>query len=203
LGIGVDSQTRNSGSQKASGIDVEANYRFDISDDGGAFGLSFVGSYLESLETSYGPGFDAFDCAGFYGLVCGIPTPEWKHRLRGTWTPPWDLSFSVSWRYVDGVKLDVNDSSSSVFGYPFNGELGDVTDDTIDSFDYFDASVDWAMSDNIRVIAGVKNILDQDPPAVDSQSWGISSPPFGNANTYPVVYDAFGREVFVSMTTRF
>jgi outer membrane receptor protein involved in Fe transport len=203
LGIGVDSQTRNSGSQKASGIDVEANYRFDISDDGGAFGLSFVGSYLESLETSYGPGFDAFDCAGFYGLVCGIPTPEWKHRLRGTWTPPWDLSFSVSWRYVDGVKLDVNDSSSSVFGYPFNGELGDVTDDTIESFDYFDASVDWAMSDNIRVIAGVKNILDQDPPAVDSQSWGISSPPFGNANTYPVVYDAFGREVFVSMTTRF
>jgi len=203
LGIGVDSQTRNSGSQKASGIDVEANYRFDISDDGGAFGLSFVGSYLESLETSYGPGFDAFDCAGFYGLVCGIPTPEWKHRLRGTWTPPWDLSFSVSWRYVDGVKLDVNDSSSSVFGYPFNGPLGDLTDDTIESFDYFDASVDWAMSDNIRVIAGVKNILDQDPPAVDSQSWGISSPPFGNANTYPVVYDAFGREVFVSMTTRF
>ena len=203
LGVGVDSQTRNSGSQTATGVDVEVNYRFEISEPGGSLALSFAGSYLESLETSYGPGFDAFDCAGYYGLVCGIPAPEWRHRLRGTWTPPWDVSFSLSWRYVDSVRLDVNDDSNSVFAYPFNGSLGDVTDDTISSFDYFDVAMDWAMSDNIRVVAGVKNLLDEDPPVVDSQSWGISSPPFGNANTYPVVYDAFGREVFVSMTTRF
>ncbi|MBL8780733.1 MAG: TonB-dependent receptor [Alphaproteobacteria bacterium] len=203
LGVGVDGLTRNSGTQTASGIDVEANYRFDISEAGGAFGVQFMGSWLESLETSYGPGFDAFDCVGLYGLVCGNPTPEWKHRLRGTWTPPWDLSFSVAWRYVDAVDLDVNQTSSTVFGYPFNGPLGNEIDGTLPSFDYFDVSVDWSMSDNIRLVAGIKNLTDEDPPVTDSQVFGISAPPFGNANTYPVVYDAFGREVFVSMTTRF
>ncbi|MDZ4870113.1 MAG: TonB-dependent receptor [Alphaproteobacteria bacterium] len=203
LGIGVDSLTRNSGSQEVSGIDVEANYRFDISEDAGAFALAFNGSYLESLETSYGPGFDAFDCAGLYGLICGNPAPEWKHRLRGTWSPPWDLSFSVSWRYLDAVDLDVNQTSSTVFGYPFNGPQGNEIDATLPAYDYFDVAVDWTMSDNIRVVAGVKNVTDEDPPVTDSQVFGISAPPFGNANTYPVVYDAFGREVFVSMTTRF
>jgi iron complex outermembrane receptor protein len=203
LGVGVDSLTRNSGTQKASGIDLEANYRFEIGEAGGDLGLQFVGSWLESLETSYGPGFDAFDCVGLYGLVCGNPTPEWKHRLRGTWTPPWDLSFTVSWRYVDAVDLDVNQTSSTVFGYPFNGTLGNEIDATLPSFDYFDVAVDWSMSDNIRLVAGIKNLTDEDPPVTDSQVFGISAPPFGNANTYPVIYDAFGREVFVSMTTRF
>jgi iron complex outermembrane recepter protein len=207
LGVGVDSITRNAGTQKASGVDVEANYRLDFDDwdwkDAGSFSLAFVGSYLESIETDYGPGFDPFDCSGLYGLICGNPTPEWRHRLRGTWAPPWDVSFSVSWRYLDPVLLDVNQDSSTVFGYPYNGPLGNLPDAELSSYDYFDLALDWSMSDNIRVVAGVKNITDEDPPVTDSQIFGISAPPFGNANTYPVVYDAFGREVFLSMTTRF
>jgi iron complex outermembrane receptor protein len=202
LGVGVDSRTRNSGTQNVSGIDVEANYKLDLDDAGGLL-LNFGGSYVDKLETNYGPGFDTFDCAGFFGLVCGIPAPEWKHRLRGTWNSPWDVGLSVSWRYVDPVELDVNSGANTVFDFPFNGPLGDLSDATISSFDYFDVSFDWAASDHIRVIAGVTNIGDVDPPVIDSQFFGISSPPFGNANTYPVAYDSLGRQVFVSMTTRF
>jgi hypothetical protein len=45
--------------------------------------------------------------------------------------------------------------------------------------------------------------MDKDPPIVDSNNLGVSSPPFGNANTYPVVYDSLGREVFIALSTRF
>lgn len=202
LGVGVDSQTRNSGTQNVSGIDVEVNYKLDL-DDAGSLGLLFAGSYLDKIETNYGPGFETFDCKGFFGLVCGTPTPEWKHRLRGSWNSPWDVDFSVTWRYIDPVELDVNDGVNSVFNYPFAGPLDDLSDAKISSFDYFDVAFDWAASDHIRVIAGVNNVTDEDPPVIDSQAFGISSPPFGNANTYPVVYDSLGRQVFVSMTTRF
>ena len=90
-----------------------------------------------------------------------------------------------------------------MFGYPFNGSLGNLIDAELPSMDYIDFALDWTMTDNIRVIAGVKNVTDEDPPITNSQVFGISAPPFGNGNTYPVIYDAFGREVFVSMTTRF
>jgi hypothetical protein len=33
--------------------------------------------------------------------------------------------------------------------------------------------------------------------------FGVSAPPFGNGNTFPVIYDSLGREVFLTMTTRF
>ncbi len=207
FGVGVDSRTRNAGTQTAVGVDFETNYKFDTADvwlgDNGSLAFNLVGSFTESSETNYGPGFETFDCAGVYGLVCGNPTPEWKTKVRATWATPWDLDLSVAWRHMSGVTLDVNDPTDVTFGYLFNGPLGDVTDARIKSFDYLDLAFNWDASDNISVTGGVKNALDRDPPAVDSQSWGISSPPFGNGNTYPVVYDPFGREMFLSVTTKF
>ena len=73
----------------------------------------------------------------------------------------------------------------------------------IRAYDYFDLAVDWSVSDNIKITGGVNNVADDDPPIIDSNTLGISAPPFGNANTYPVIYDSLGREVFVGMTTRF
>ncbi|MCE9522220.1 MAG: TonB-dependent receptor [Alphaproteobacteria bacterium] len=202
LGVGVDSQTRNSGTQTSKGIDVDVNYKLDL-DDAGSLTLGVVGSYYDSAETNYGPGFETFECVGFYGLVCGNPTPEWKHRLRTTWASPWDVDFSFAWRHISDVKLDVNDPTDVTFGYLFNGPLGDVIDASIPSYDYFDLSFNWVATDQISITGGIKNIGDKDPPVVDSQTFGISSPPYGNANTYPAVYDAFGREVFISMSTKF
>ncbi|MDZ4868442.1 MAG: TonB-dependent receptor [Alphaproteobacteria bacterium] len=207
FGVGVDSRTRNAGTQHNTGVDFEANYKFDADDiflgDNGSLTFGLLGSWTKEAVTNFGPGFEDFDCAGVYGLVCGNPTPEWKTRLRTTWATPWDLDLSLAWRHMSGVTLDVNDPTDVTFGYLFNGPLGDVTDARIKSYDYLDFGFTWDASDNIAVTGGVKNLLDKDPPAVDSQSWGITSPPFGNGNTYPVVYDPFGREMFLSVTTRF
>jgi outer membrane receptor protein involved in Fe transport len=51
--------------------------------------------------------------------------------------------------------------------------------------------------------AGVNNVFDKDPPIVDSNSFGISAPAFGNGNTYPQVYDSLGRTIFIGITADF
>ncbi len=207
LGAGVDSLTRNSGTQTASGVDVEVNYRLDLDNVGleGAGGLSFglIGSYLESFETNFGPGFDTFDCKGQFGLICGNPAPEWKHRLRTTWQSPWDLDLSIAWRHMGEAFLDVNQGNDATYRLLCNGACGDLIDNRVKSFDYMDLSFNWTVSDNISFQGGVNNVLDRDPPVFDSNVFGVSAPPFGNGNTFPVIYDSLGREVFLTMTSRF
>jgi iron complex outermembrane recepter protein len=204
LGVGVDSLVVNSGTVNTRGVDVEANYRFDLGDaEAGTMTLGFSGTFVDKAETNYGLGFESFDCVGFFGLVCGNPVPEWKHKARVTWSAPFDVNFTVAWRHISGVELDANSGASSVFDFPAGGPLGDLSDGSIPAYDYFDLGVDWNITDNVRLLGGINNVVDEDPPLIDSQFHGISSPPFGNANTYPVVYDSMGRQVFVSMTTRF
>ena len=49
-----------------------------------------------------------------------------------------------------------------------------------------------------RAGAGVNNILDEDPPL----SSIVGTAP-GNGNTYPQIYDAFGRYIFLGATVDF
>ena len=67
----------------------------------------------------------------------------------------------------------------------------------------FDLSANFVVHDNLSFRVGVNNIFDKDPPIVDSNSFGISAPPFGNGNTYPQVYDSLGRTIFIGITADF
>jgi outer membrane receptor protein involved in Fe transport len=119
--------------------------------------------------------------------------------FRATWGTPWDVNLSVAWRYISSVKLDLNDPDPALN----SGGAFIVPDAEIPHYDYFDIAFDWTVSDHLAIRGGINNVTDEDPPVLDSNTFGISGPPFGNANTYPVVYDSLGREVFVAMTTRF
>ena len=61
-------------------------------------------------------GTGSYDCAGLFGLTCGVPLPKWRHRLRITWATPWDVDFSANWRYMSGVSLDSNTSNPLLHG---------------------------------------------------------------------------------------
>jgi len=57
----------------------------------------------------------------------------------------------------------------------------------------------------VELRGGINNVMDKDPPAIaagllSSFSNGSS---FGNGNTYPGVYDAMGRMLFVGATVQF
>ncbi|MCE9523857.1 MAG: TonB-dependent receptor [Alphaproteobacteria bacterium] len=204
LGSGVSQITQNVGSNATSGIDYEVNYRFDLDNIGmgGALQFALAGNYSEKFEVNNGPGIRTYDCVGLFGPICGLPLPENKHRLRTTWATPWDVDLSLAWRYIGEVQLDIDTTQPILSGF-CNGPCNVPNNHSIKAYDYFDISFRWAASDHISIVGGINNVTDEDPPILDSNVFGISSPPFGNGNTYPAVYDSLGRELFVSMTTRF
>lgn len=185
---------RNLGSQKTSGIDLNADYRLDIGRLG-RLAFNLTGTYTIDFKTVPVPGDIEYDCVGLYGTICQVPLPEWRHKLRTTWGTPIDgLSLSLSWRHVDAVDLDHTSSNPTLAG-----EV-DETDRTLGSREYFDLTGSYAFMERATVRLGVNNIFDKDPPLV-GQSNAVSV--YVSGNTFPQVYDTLGRYIFMNMTLDF
>jgi outer membrane receptor protein involved in Fe transport len=209
-GFVVDLST-NQGSAQTKGFDFEANYTVNFDDlqlpGWGGLAFNFFGSWEQKLTVFPITGFTAsYNCAGLYGYTCGSPTPRWRHKLRMTWTSPWDFDLSLDWRHISGVNLDSNTANPLL-----NGACGgtstspapcpDIKDNHLSSFNYFDISGDWNIREGISMRAGLNNMFDKEPPFVFS---GIAGPSqFGNGNTFPGTYDALGREIFVGLTIKY
>jgi iron complex outermembrane recepter protein len=207
----VVSTVTNDGTETTKGFDFEANYTANIDDWGlkgwGSLGFNFVGTLLNTLTAHPLSGFSgSYDCAGLYGYTCGSPDPRWRHKLRITWTTPWDLDFSLQWRHMSGVRLDSNTANPLLNG-PCAGSATsptpcpDPVDAVIPAYNYLDLSTDWNIREGIDLHAGVNNIFDKNPPLVFS---GIAGPSeFGNGNTFPGTYDSLGRQIFVGVTIKY
>jgi iron complex outermembrane receptor protein len=221
----VRDQVRNIGSFETSGIDVGASYSMEI---GGLGGLSFslVGTWLESLGTDNE--IDTpFDCAGLFGPTCGIPAPEWRHKLRVTYTHPSGIGLSAQWRYFSAVDVENSACGSPPAGFP-NGPGGtpppQITgcdqralagangayapfNARIPSQGYFDLTLTARIGDHYNFRLGVNNILDREPPIIGSNgtSTVINACPgvVCSGNTFPNVYDAMGRYIFAGVTLDF
>ena len=194
----VDLNT-NIGGLSTSGLDVAVNYRMDMDDYGldgaGTLAFTMVGTWLNSLETDTGLGFgnSKYDCAGFFGNQCGVPNPEWRHRLRVDWgTPIEGLNLAGTWRYYGGAELAVLGDDGSL-----NNAPAARIDREFDAINYFVLAATWQARDNVSVRMGVNNVFDTDPPL--SYSVGTT----GNNNTYPQLYNAMGRYVFFGVTANF
>jgi iron complex outermembrane receptor protein len=209
----VTDTTLNTGALRTKGFDINASYRTDLENIGlenmGGISMNFVGTWLDELATQNLPGDDYFDCAGYYGTICSVtgglssPNPEWRHKARLTWTTPFeygdwfkDFSLSLQWRHFNKVTLDAYSKDPQLN----NAGLQYATDKTLGARDYFDLTASWTMRDNLNFRAGVNNLFDKDPPLN-----GSSNCPTGpcNGNTWPQIYDSFGRYLFVGLTADF
>jgi iron complex outermembrane receptor protein len=210
----VTDTTLNTGKLHTRGMDFEVNYRTDLDalgmGDMGSVNFNFVGTWLDKLDSASLPGDPTTDCAGLYGALCSalggspIPNPEWRHKARISWTTPlsydeWvkDFRVSLQWRYFGKVKLDTTSSQPELGG---NSPGGPATDLKLATQSYFDLSFSWNMRDNVSMRAGVNNLFDNDPPLN-----GSSNCPSGpcNGNTWPQMYDALGRFLFIGATLDF
>jgi outer membrane receptor protein involved in Fe transport len=179
----VEATRTNIGGLTTSGVDVNANYTLDLNSFG-TVGFNFTGTYLEELITDNGTGASGIvECKGFYGADCGIPNPEWRHRVRVSWQTPWDVDVSATWRHFGEVELF--------------GTSAVRVDRFFDQENYFDLAGSWQVKEYARLRAGVNNVLDDDPQL--SASVGTT----GNGNTYPQTYDALGRYIFAGITLDF
>ncbi|HKU13331.1 MAG TPA: TonB-dependent receptor [Steroidobacteraceae bacterium] len=189
---------QNIGEIATSGIDIDASYGFDIG-SAGRLNLDFVGTMLDSLEFTPQEGV-TYDCAGLYGAVCGVPAPDWRHKLDTTWRMPWGgVDLTLSWRYFGEVKRDAADSNRFLsFLGTATGPL--PTDSRLGSRSYFDLTGSMTLADRYTLRVGVNNLLDKDPPLNGSDT--CPSGPC-NGNTWPQVYDSFGRQIFGLVTIDF
>lgn len=177
----------NTGSLSTSGIDVAANYGFDLPGNWGGMDLALQGTYLIDLLTESLPGDTPFECVGFYGGQCGNPNPAWRHTATATWKTTHNLDAKLTWRHFADVKAD-----GTV------GAAAGSQDEYLGAADFFDLAFTYRGIEDVTLRAGVNNILDSEPPISTSTGAG-----FGNGNTFPQVYDALGRYLFMRATIDF
>src|SRR5262249_10181756 len=121
--------------------------------------------------------------------------PNWRHRLRTTWTTPIQgLDFSAQWRHIGNVKADTSSPNPLLHGTtkPMEAELG--------TRDYLDVAMGYEVLKGINLRLGVNNVLDKDPPIVAGGDFGSA---FVNGNTFPQLYDTLGRYMFLHVTADF
>ena len=98
------------------------------------------------------------------------PVTRWKHRATANWSSG-DLTVQLTWRNVSGVR-DNDQSRQYVV-------------EEVSSFDYFEVAASYEVISGLKVSGGVRNLTDEDPPVLGENSF--------EANTYPNIYDVYGR----------
>ena len=198
----VDDRLTNIGKLATAGIDIGANYTHDVGSTGRA-SLSFMGTYLDKFIVTPGTvvgGVSSYDCAGLYGgTTCGgttgggVPRPKWRHRVRASYAPSDAFQVAATWRYIDGVDAYTTSENPFLKGtvYPVDAHLKAQS--------YFDLNATVQIQ-KLSLSVGANNIFDRDPPLVGSSMISASS---GNGNTYPGVYDALGRYLYVSASLKY
>jgi outer membrane receptor protein involved in Fe transport len=180
---------------QTSGIDFTANYTHKL-DKYGSLNVNFIGTYLREFKQQPIPGVE-YDCAGLFGTTCGVSTPvlpEFKSKLRLTWATPWNVDAAFTWRYISSLDNEGSSSNPNL-----SGPVA-ATDAKLSSANYIDLAATWRATKTYTVTLGFNNLLDKDPPIISQVTAGA---PWGNGNTYPNLYDALGRKVFLTLTAKF
>jgi len=208
----VVSTNTNTGYLKTSGIDLQASYLTDLQSlgigDYGSLATEVIGTWVKNLTTQpytgasttkNGVAYKDYDCVGLYGLTCGTPVPEWRHKARITWATPWDFEVSFQWRHMSGVNFDGNQVN------PYLDQGVTVTKDAggkIASYDYLDIGGTYQITPKINLNFGINNVFDKDPPFLSSNDVATIPTGSGNGNTFNGVYDALGRYMFIGITLK-
>jgi iron complex outermembrane receptor protein len=182
-------------------VDVSMAYRFDM----GSFGKlrsRLDGTYLLKLLTTPGAS-PTFDCAGRFGPSCAPVTPKWRHRFAVDWdTPLTGVGVGATWRFFGKAKNTLVDPGNPDYvGAAVIALAGPPVDSNIPTISYLDLRASYAWN-KITVRAGVNNVLDKDPPLLDTINSGGNSI-YAESNTYPSLYDTAGRFLYLSVTVDF
>ena len=175
---------------ETSGLDLGLDYGFKMAAMG-RLDVSILGTYTQKFINEPTPGQGTYDCVGYFGNTCGSPTPKWRHSARLTWATPYDISVSTTWRYFGAVK----DEGTSTNGFLAAAKIS--PQGKFSAVNYIDLSASYNFAKQYTARIGVRNLFDKDPPLA------VTGAPFGNGNTYPVAYDAMGRQLSLSLTASF
>ena len=142
---------------KTSGLDLIAQYEWDAL--GGSMGLganvTYILEYEVDAQTVEGVQVaEAFDAVGFLNYqTTAIPLPEWKGNLFLEYS---NGSHNLRWvtNYIDGY--------SDKRTFAVNPGLGNDIDEFVTHDLNYRLELPWEM----RLVAAVDNMFDEDPPFV-------------------------------------
>jgi iron complex outermembrane recepter protein len=195
----------NFGSLTTRGVDAKINYRQPI-DNFGSLIFNLEGTRLINLGTQPLTGGPAYDCAGYFGSTCGAPNAKWRHVFNTTWATPWSgFDLTARWRFISGTDSEQISPNSQLAGNTL------PLTQHIKPYSYFDLSADVALYKMFKLQVGVNNVLDKDPPIIDSGGTPFASncptiTPNGsscNGNGFPGTFDSLGRFFFARITAQF
>jgi iron complex outermembrane receptor protein len=194
----------NEGGLENEGIDLGMAYRLDMGSWGKFRSRLDAGYLLKLLYTpaSVGgiPG-KPYECAGQFGFTCSAntpPAPKYRHRLALDWdTPLTGFSAGATWRFFGIVHNDITNPSSP----DYRAAFGVPVDNTIPTISYLDLRVSYNIN-KITVRVGANNVLDKDPPIIDTLN-DTGNSIYGESNTFPSLYDSLGRYIYANVTIDF
>lgn len=165
-----------------SGVDFSTRYGWAVPWAGGMWGdkldIAVNVTYLDSYELD---GIEYKGTAGAYNISATLP--EWKANVS--------LGYDIG-----PVRLAYSGTIIDELGN--QGNIPDFEDPSgysgIDSYWYHDLSGTYQATENMELFAGVRNLLDEEPPVFDNANDG---------NTDPNTYDVVGRYFFVGARLKY
>ena len=207
---GVNNQTFNVGTNKATGIDIEASYHYDLNrlvqSWDGALSFRAIFNYAGKLTSFTKGGTSVTNAVGRIGQV--IPsgsggTPRWA----GTFNVGYDrgpLSINVQERYIGSGVIDITvDENGNPL--PANATVNPnptgngLPGNKIGAYFYTDLTASFKFGPNRRYEAfiTVNNLMDKDPPIIPT--YFVS----GTLATNAQLYDTIGRTYTAGVRFRF
>jgi len=185
----VRSIRQNIGLLKASGLDFQIDYRFQVpwgvGGHDGQISLMMLNSWLfeRSMEVLASQG--KLDCAGYMGGGCGGGTgnllvPDLKVKLSAGYRSG-PLSVRLQGQMIDKIELRPG-ITAAVAQSPRQW--------------YFGTNAAYDVNQNLQLFAGVDNLFDRAPPILGTALAGES-------NTDVALYDVLGRRYFVGLKVTF
>ena len=177
----VDARSLNLASITASGLDLQADYSFDLG--AGSLDLQLLASWALENEKVAEPGQPGLDCLGHFGGSCsGFNTfiqPDTKYVFNAGYLTG-DFAGRFQWRNISSISL-------------FPGRTNPVK--SASAVDYLDLNFDYTFNERYTVFLGIDNLTDEEPPIL-----GFSLA--GDANVDISLYDVLGRRYFGGIRIR-
>ncbi len=181
----------NLASQKATGIDFEASYRFSLGD----LVSSWPGNVdVRYLSTHYIKNVTDNQVAPPIDQV-GSGIPKWNHNLTATYTNN-GFRWALTGRLISSGVLDPTYVECAAGGCPASTLNNPTVDDAHQpgAF-YLDTSLGYDFSKasgaDFQVYFNIQNLLNKDPPVVPLPLTGLV--PYFSVQTNPSLYDVLGR----------
>lgn len=185
----VESNLANVAELKVSGVDLQADYGFDLPGlalfgNDASLDLKWHAGWQFEREITAIPGAPPLDCSGKFGNSCsgtGVPVVlDFKTTVNATYSSG-PLSARLQARMLGD--LDLREGQTEFI-------------DNVGAETYMDLSGSFDVTDRIEIYGGINNLLNNDPPIM---GFRLGGPP----NTNTGVYDLIGRRYFLGVRAAF